>query len=262
MQDLNSYKIFGLSGKAVLVTGASRGIGKAIAEQLARAGAIVGLVHSGTSEASKKVVDQMCSDFEALGNGAKGVPLVMNVADESSVEAAMDTFTKAAGGLYGLVNNAGVTADGLLMRHKTSDWDKVIDTNLRGAFLTVRAGSRALMKAGGASIVNLSSVVGEMGNPGQVSYVASKAGLIGMTKAMAKELASRQVRVNAVAPGFIETDMTSVLTPDQKNQMLAQIPLNSLGSVEDIAWATLYLLSPLSKYMTGQVLRVNGGMYM
>jgi 3-oxoacyl-[acyl-carrier protein] reductase len=248
-----------LKDKAILVTGSSRGIGKSIALELGREGAWVGVTHSGSAQGEQSAL-AVATDVERLGGKAK--VFALNVGEESQVESVCDAFVKSFGRIDGLVNNAGITADGLSMRYKTADWDRVLNVNLRGAFLMSRALMRPLMKADGASIVNMSSVVGQMGNPGQVAYTAAKAGLIGMTKSLARELGSRKVRVNAVAPGFIETDMTDELTPEQKNAMLSSIPLQSFGKPEDIAAGVLFLLSPRSQYISGQVLGINGGMYM
>jgi 3-oxoacyl-[acyl-carrier protein] reductase len=172
-------------------------------------------------------------------------------------------MVKEFGGLYGLVNNAGVAIDQLTLRYKSEDWDKLMGINLKGTFMLSKAALRPMMKSeDGASIVNMSSVVGLMGNAGQAVYAASKAGLIGMSKSLAREFASRQIRVNCVAPGFIDTDMTRALSEEQRQNLSKEIPLNYLGSVEDVAHGTLYLLSPLSRYVTGQVLSINGGLYM
>jgi 3-oxoacyl-[acyl-carrier protein] reductase len=202
----------------------------------------------------------VAKEIESLGG--RSVILAVDLAVEDQVVAAGDAFVKAFGKADGLVNNAGITADGLSMRYKTEDWDRVVDVNLRGAFLMSRTLMRPLMKSGSGSIVNMSSVVGQMGNPGQVAYTAAKAGLLGMTKSLARELGSRGLRVNAVAPGFIETDMTQELNEDQRKAMMASIPLGRFGSAEDIAFGVLYLLSQRSAYVTGQVLGINGGMYM
>jgi 3-oxoacyl-[acyl-carrier protein] reductase len=250
-----------LEGKSVLVTGSNRGIGKGIAIGLAKAGAHVGVTFSGSSPESEAKAHALCKELEALGG--KAIAINVNVADEEQCKAAVDRMVKEFGGLYGLVNNAGVAIDQLTLRYKSEDWDKLMSINLKGAFLMSKAALRPMMKQdNGASIVNMSSVVGEMGNAGQAVYSASKAGLIGMTKSMAREFASRQIRVNAIAPGFIDTEMTQALTEEQRTKLSSEIPLQSLGTVEDIAVGTCFLLSPLSRYVTGQVLSINGGLYM
>ena len=257
MSNLN----WGLEGKSILVTGSNRGIGKGIVTELAKAGASVGVTYSGSSPESEAKAHALCKDLVALGGRA--IAISVNVADEDQCKAAVDRMVKEFGGLYGLVNNAGVAIDQLTLRYKVDDWDKLMSINLKGAFLMSKAALRPMMKhEGGASIVNMSSVVGEMGNAGQAAYAASKAGLVGMTKSLAREFASRQLRVNAIAPGFIDTEMTQSLTEEQRTKLSAEIPLQSLGNVQDIAAGTLYLLSPLSRYVTGHVLSINGGLYM
>jgi 3-oxoacyl-[acyl-carrier protein] reductase len=256
----SSLDCFELTGKAILVTGSTRGIGKAIALKLGAAKAHVGVTFTGTSAASEENAKQVCE--EIIRSGGKAHAYRLDVSNEAQVSEVVDAFTKEAGGLYGLVNNAGITVDNLMMRYKVDDWNKVLDTNLKGAFLVSKAALRPLMKAGGSSIVNMSSVVGEMGNAGQVAYSASKAGLIGMTKSMAREYGGKKLRVNCIAPGFIETDMTHALGEGQKETLLSGIALGQLGQVDDIAWGCLYLLSGVSRYVTGQVLSINGGLYM
>jgi 3-oxoacyl-[acyl-carrier protein] reductase len=252
---------FNLEGKSILVTGSNRGLGRSIAEKLAEAGASVGVTYSGGSEKSESLAREVVSGIEK--NGGKAVVVPLNIASEEQCKAAISRMTESFGGLYGLVNNAGVAIDQLLMRYKTEDWDKLMDINLKGVFLLTKAAMKPLMRSeGGASIVNMSSVVGLMGNAGQTVYAASKAGLIGFSKSLAREVASRQVRVNVIAPGFIETEMTHVLPEEQKKALLDQTPLGTLGQAEDIAFGALYLLSPQSKYVTGQVLSINGGLYM
>jgi 3-oxoacyl-[acyl-carrier protein] reductase len=252
---------WGLEGKSILVTGSNRGIGKGIVESLAKAGASVGVTYSGSSPESEAKAHSLCKELE--GYGGRAIAIAVNVSDEEQCKAAVDRMVKEFGGLYGLVNNAGVAIDQLTLRYKADDWDKLMSINLKGAFLMSKAALRPMMKQEqGASIVNMSSVVGLMGNAGQAVYAASKAGLVGMTKSLAREFASRQLRVNAVAPGFIDTEMTQAMTPEARNKLSAEIPLQSLGNVEDIAAGTLYLLSPLSRYVTGQVLSINGGLYM
>lgn len=250
---------FDLEGKNILVTGGTRGIGKAIALKLGQAGATVGVTHTGSGEGAARA-ESLCGELERLGG--KGIPLVLDVTKEEQCVACVDTFYKATGRMDGLVNNGGIAIDQLVLRYKLEDWDKLMNTNLRGAFLMCKASFRPLSKAGTASIVNMSSVIGQMGNTGQVVYAAAKAGLIGMTKSLAREMSSRQVRVNAIAPGFIDTDMTQALPEEQRVGMLKAIPLASMGQADDIAWGAVYLLSPASKYVTGQVLNINGGLYM
>jgi len=244
-----------LANQVALVTGASRGIGRAIAMKLAMEGAFV--IATATSENGAS--DTIAAIIAA---GGKGRATKLDVADATEVEALFQAIATEHGRLDILVNNAGITRDGLLMRMKEEDWDTVLDTNLKGAFLCMKAASKPMTKARYGRIVNIGSVVGEMGNPGQVNYCASKAGMFGMTKSAARELAKRNVTVNAVAPGFIETDMTAVLPEKAREALLQQIPLERLGSPEDVANAVYYLVSPLSTYITGHVLSVNGGMYM
>ena len=244
------------TGKTAVVTGGSRGIGRAVCEELARGGANVVLCFAGNESAARETV----ADCEALG--AKALAVQCNVADEAQVKALMDAAVQAFGRIDILVNNAGITRDGLVMMMKESDFDAVIDTNLKGAFLCMKAVSRIMMKQRYGRIVNLSSVVGLRGNGGQVNYAASKAGVIGMTKSLAKELASRGVTVNAVAPGFIETDMTAAMPEAAKTATLAAIPMGRLGAPEDVAKAVAFLASDEAAYVTGQVLAVDGGMAM
>ena len=234
------------AGKTAVVTGGSRGIGRAICEELARGGANVVLCYAGRAEAAQETVTA-CEDL-----GAKALAVQCNVADEAQVKALMDAAVK----------NAGVTRDGLVMMMKEADFDAVIDTNLKGTFLCMKAVSRIMMKQRYGRIVNLSSVVGLRGNAGQVNYAASKAGVVGMTKSLAKELASRGVTVNAVAPGFIETDMTAAMPQAAKDAMMPTIPMQRLGAPEDVAKAVAFLASDEAAYVTGQVLAVDGGMAM
>lgn len=241
-------------GKNILVTGSSRGIGAAIAQHLASEGARVAVTYSSGAEAAQKVVEAM--------PGTGHLCLKLNVSDESSVTAAFDEISAKFGQLDGLVNNAGITKDQLLLRMKTEDFQAVIDTNLKGVFLCTRAAVKMMLKARTGSIVNITSVIGEMGNAGQSNYAASKAGIEGFAKSVAQEVASRGIRVNCVAPGFIITEMTDVLTDQQKSAILSKVPLNQLGGVEDIANATAFLLSSDAKYITGHTLSVNGGLYM
>lgn len=245
-----------LKDKVALVTGASRGIGKAIALALAENGAAVAVNYS-SSEASAVEVAELIRK-----NGGKAEIFKARVNVEAEVEEMFSAVEKSLGPVDILVNNAGITKDNLLMRMKTEEWDSVIDVNLKGAFLCTRRAVKGMMKNRYGKIINISSVVGFAGNAGQFNYSATKAGIIGMTKSAALECASRGIRVNAVAPGFIETDMTASLSDDVKAAYMEKIPLKSLGKPEDIANAVVYLASPLSDYMTGQTLHLNGGMYL
>ena len=242
--------------KVVLVTGGSRGIGRSIAVAFAKQGATVVISYAGNEAAAQETLGLL------QAAGAKGESVRFDVADSAACASALEGVVKTHGRLDVLVNNAGVAVDGLVMRVKDEDWDKQLDTNLKGAFALIRAASRPMMKQRGGAIINLTSVVGEMGNGGQAAYSASKAGLIGLTKSVARELASRNIRVNAVSPGFIGTDMTSHLAEDTREKMMAAIPLGRLGSPEDVAHAVLFLASDAAAYITGEVLKVNGGMYM
>ena len=244
------------TGKTAVVTGGSRGIGRAVCLELAKGGANVVLCYAGNEAAAAETV----SACEALG--AKALAVKCDVADGEQVKALMDEAVKAFGRIDILVNNAGITRDGLLMMMKEADFDAVISANLRGTFLCMKAVARTMMKQRYGRIVNLSSVVGLRGNAGQVNYAASKAGVIGMTKSLAKELASRGVTVNAVAPGFIDTDMTAAMTEAAKQATLASIPMQRLGAPEDIARAVAFLASDDAAYITGQVIAVDGGMAM
>ena len=244
-----------LANQIAVVTGAGRGIGRAIALKFAHEGADV-VVVSRTQENSDKVA----AEISALGR--KAWAFAVDVADAAAVSAAAEKILAETGKVNILVNNAGVTRDGLLMRMPDADWDTVLDTNLKGAFLVTKAFSRAMIKARSGRIINISSVIGLIGNAGQCNYAASKAGLIGFTQSAAKELASRGITVNAIAPGFIQTDMTAELKEDMKAALLKQIPLGTLGEAEDIAGAALYLAGPAGRYVTGQVLTVDGGMVM
>ena len=244
------------SGKTAVVTGGSRGIGRAVCLELARGGANVVLCYAGNEAAAAETV----SACEALG--AKALAVKCDVADGAQVKALMDEAVKTFGRIDILVNNAGITRDGLLMMMKEDDFDAVISANLRGTFLCMKAVARTMMKQRYGRIVNLSSVVGLRGNAGQVNYAASKAGVIGMTKSLAKELASRGVTVNAVAPGFIDTDMTAAMPEAAKTATLASIPMQRLGAPEDIAKAVAFLASDDAAYITGQVIAVDGGMSM
>ena len=244
-----------LDKQIALVTGASRGIGRAIAVALGRAGATV--IGTATSDAGAAAIGDALAAEGIAGRGA-----VLNVNDGAAAEALVDTVLKEFGALNVLVNNAGITQDQLAMRMKDEEWDAVIDTNLKAVFRLSRAVLRPMMKARGGRIINITSVVGSAGNPGQVNYAAAKAGVAGMTRALAREIGSRHITVNCVAPGFIDTDMTKVLSAEQRAALNAQIPLGRLGSPEDIAHAVAFLASPQAGYITGATLHVNGGMYM
>lgn len=244
-----------MKGQVALVTGASRGIGQAISLKLAAEGIFV--VATATSEAGAAA-----TVAAIVAEGGAGLAVKLDVTDSSEVEALFKKIMSEQGRLDILVNNAGITKDGLMMRMKDSDWDSVLDTNLKGAFNCMREASKIMTKARYGRVVNISSVVGEMGNPGQVNYSASKAGLFGLTKSAARELAKRNITVNAVAPGFIETDMTAVLPEKGREALLQNIPMERLGSVDDVAHAVRFLVSSQAGYITGQVLSVNGGMYM
>jgi len=244
-----------LEKQIAVVTGAGRGLGRAIALKFASEGADVVCV-SRTAENSEKVAN------EVRAMGRRSWAHAVDVSDAAAVESAAEKILAEAGRVDILVNNAGVTRDGLLMRMSEADWDTVLDTNLKGAFLLTKAFSRSFIKQRTGRIINIASVIGIIGNAGQSNYAASKAALIGFTKSIARELASRGITVNAVAPGFIETDMTAGLKDEFKAQVLEKIPLGSFGQAEDIALATLFLASPSARYITGQVLTVDGGMVM
>lgn len=244
-----------LTNQIAVVTGAGRGIGRAIALKFAAEGADIAVV-SRTQQNSEKVA----AEISALGRRAWAY--AVDVADAAAVNAAAEKILADAGKVDLLVNNAGVTRDGLLMRMADADWDTVLDTNLKGAFLVTKAFSRAMIKARTGRIINISSVIGLIGNAGQCNYAASKAGLIGFTQSCARELASRGITVNAIAPGFIETDMTAELNEAVRAEILKKIPLGALGQADDIAAAALYLAAPSGRYVTGQVLTVDGGMVM
>jgi len=233
-----------LDGKVALVTGASRGIGRAIAEELSKQGA--------------KVVGTATTEEGARRIGGR----VLDVRNPEQCDALVEAVQKELGGIAILVNNAGITRDNLALRMKDADWDEVIETNLKPVFRLSRAVMRGMMKARWGRIINITSVVGASGNPGQANYVAAKAGVVGLSKSLAQELGSRNITVNCVAPGFIDTDMTRSLPEAQKAALLGQIPLGRLGQPEDIAAAVAYLASPAAAYVTGAVLHVNGGMYM
>ncbi|MEN8199093.1 MAG: 3-oxoacyl-[acyl-carrier-protein] reductase [Thermodesulfobacteriota bacterium] len=245
-----------LKGKNALVTGGSRGIGRAICVRLAAMGAHVFVNYvsnpKAAEETRKIIVDA----------GGSAEIVAFNVADSEAVQDAIKALIKEAGSLDILVNNAGITRDGLMPRMKEQDWDDVLNTNLKGAFVCAKAASRSMMKKRWGRIVNISSVIGFAGNAGQVNYASAKAGMQGLTKSMARELASRNITVNGVAPGYVITDMTSELSEEVQEKIKAEIPLASLGSPEDIAGAVAYLVSDDGNYVTGQTMHVNGGMYM
>ena len=245
-----------LTGKVALVTGGSRGIGRAIALTLAAHGADIAINYAGNTAAAEEVK----AAIEAMGR--KALLVQGSVAETDGVQAIVNRVVKELGRLDILINNAGITRDGLLMRMKEADWDAVMETNLKGVYNCSKAVMRTMMKQKSGRIVNMASVVGEMGNAGQANYAAAKAGVIGFTKSLAKEVASRGITVNAVAPGFIATDMTSVLTDEQKAEMARTIPLGRAGQPQDVANAVLFLVSEEAAYITGQVLNVDGGMVM
>lgn len=244
-----------LDNQVALVTGASRGIGRAIAVELARQGAYV--IGTATSEAGAAAIGTYLA-----ADGLKGTGAVLNVNDAARCESLIEEVVKTHGGLNVLVNNAGITQDQLAMRMKDEEWDNVIATNLTSVGRLSRAVLRGMMKAKTGRIINITSVVASAGNPGQMNYAAAKAGVEGMTRALAREIGSRNITVNSVAPGFIDTDMTKALGEDQHTALLTQIPLGRLGKPEDIAAAVTFLASPAAAYITGTTLHVNGGMYM
>jgi 3-oxoacyl-[acyl-carrier protein] reductase len=249
--------MFDFTGKTALVTGGSRGIGRAIAVTLAAGKAKVAINYAG-NEAAAQEAAALCEKA-----GAAQVKLLkFDVADPAACAKAIDEVVTTLGGLHVLVNNAGIALDQLVMRIKDDEWQRQLDVNLTGTFNLIRAATRPMMKARGGAIVNLTSVVGEMGNAGQAAYAATKAGLIGLTKSVARELASRNIRVNAVAPGFIDTDMTASLPEAARTKMLENIPLARLGGAQEVADAVAFLASDKASYVTGEVVRVNGGMYM
>jgi len=243
-----------MAGQIALVTGASRGIGRAIAHQLAALGMKV--IGTATTDAGATAIGEALAAFE----GCRG--LCLNVNHGPALDAAIDGIAKEHGALHVLVNNAGITRDMLSMRLKDEDWDAVLDTNLKAVFRACRAATKPMMKQRYGRIVNITSVVGSSGNAGQANYAAAKAGVAGMTRSLARELGSRNVTVNCVAPGFIETDMTKALTAAQTTALMAQIPLGRLGAASDIAHAVAFLASPQAGYITGTELHVNGGMFM
>lgn len=247
--------MFRLDGKIALVTGASQGIGEAIAKQLAAQGATV-VCAARTLNKLQDVADAITAA------GGKADVVAADLSDTASVKAAIASTVERHGAIHILVNNAGITRDKLLIQMKEDDWDAVIDTNLKGAWTAIQAATKPMMKQRWGRIINIASVVGQMGNAGQSNYVAAKAGLIGLTKSVARELASRNVTANAVTPGYIETAMTAGLSEDVKAEFTKQIPLGRMGTAEDIAASVAFLASDEAGYVTGQVLSVNGGMYM
>jgi 3-oxoacyl-[acyl-carrier protein] reductase len=244
-----------LAGKSALVTGGGRGIGREIAMALAEAGADIGI-----SDIDEQTAQATAGELKALGR--RTVALKANVAAAADVEAMFEGFLAQFGTIDILINNAGITRDGLAVRMKEEDWDAVLDVNLKSAFLCCREAARPMMKARAGRIVNIASVVGIIGNAGQVNYAASKAGLIGLTKTLARELATRGITVNAVAPGFITTTMTDKLSEADRQKLASQIPMQKLGTPRDVAGAVLFLCSPLAAYVTGQVITVDGGLVM
>jgi 3-oxoacyl-[acyl-carrier protein] reductase len=247
--------MFRLDGKIALVTGASQGIGEAIAKQLAAQGATV--------VCAARTLSKLQAVADAIINaGGKADVVAADLGDTASVKAAVAATIERHGAIHILVNNAGITRDKLLIQMKEEDWDAVIDTNLKGAYTAIQAATKPMMKQRWGRIINIASVVGQMGNPGQANYVAAKAGLIGLTKSVARELASRNITANAVTPGYIETAMTAGLAGDVKTEFIKQIPLGRMGTGDDIASAVVFLASDEASYITGQVLSVNGGMLM
>jgi 3-oxoacyl-[acyl-carrier protein] reductase len=244
-----------LEGRIALVTGASRGIGKAIALELGQHDAVV--IGTATSEAGAAGIRQTLSE-----GGVKGTGLVMDVNDMSQVAAALATIGQRFGDVAILVNNAGITRDNLLLRMKDEDWDDIMSTNLKAVYRLSKQVLRAMMKARFGRIINITSVVGAMGNAGQANYAAAKAGIGGFSRSLAREVGSRNITVNCVAPGFIETDMTAALNEDQRAALIGQIPLARLGTVQDVAAAVAFLASSSASYITGSTVHVNGGMYM
>ncbi len=248
MEQMNS-----LSGQVVLVTGASRGIGQSIAQTLAQAGATV--VGTATSEGGAKAISNYLKSSGGSGQ-------ILNVAEQDSIDALISHMKSTIGLPTVLINNAGITNDKLLMRMSIEDWDQVINTNLSSIYKMSKACIRGMMKAKTGRIINIGSVIGEMGNPGQSNYAAAKAGMVGFTKSLAREVGSRGITVNVVAPGYIQTDMTDELDEAQKDKLMEQVPLKRLGTTQDIANAVLFLASDTGAYITGETLHINGGMYM
>lgn len=246
---------YDLEGEVALVTGASRGIGRAVLHELSRAGAVT--IGTATSDSGAVAIDDSLQKAGGVGTG-----LVLDVADPEQIQEVVKRITDDYGSPTVLVNNAGINRDNLLMRMKDEDWDAVVDTNLSSVYRVSKACLRGMTKARRGRIVNIGSVVGAMGNAGQANYAATKAGIIGFTKSLARELGARNITVNAVAPGFIETDMTAAMTEEQRNALVGNVPLERLGQPEDIAAAVIFLASSAANYITGETLHVNGGMYM
>ena len=257
MTETNTTAVGDLADKNVLVTGGSRGIGRAIAVTLAKEGAKVAINYAGNEEAAAETRAQIL-----VAGGPEPVLMPFSVADPAAVDEAFARIKTELGGLHVLVNNAGISRDGLLLRFKNADWQSTLDTNLSGSFYCARAAAKLMTRQRWGRIINISSVVGESGNAGQVAYSAAKAGLLGLTKTLAQELASRSITVNAITPGFIETDMTAALPEAAKEAMLEHIPLKDVGKPDDVANAVAFLASDKARYITGHVLSVNGGMYM
>ncbi|UJS23167.1 3-oxoacyl-ACP reductase FabG [Thiothrix winogradskyi] len=247
--------LISLQGEIALVTGASRGIGRSIAEMLGKAGATV--VGTATSEKGAEAISAYLAAAGIVGKG-----MVLNVADKDSIESVTKAVTGEFGGISVLVNNAGITRDNLLMRMKDEEWDDIIATNLTSVYRMSKVCMRGMTKAKKGRIISISSVVGASGNPGQTNYAAAKAGLVGFSKSLAREIGSRNITVNVVAPGFIDTDMTRELSEEQRSHLLQNIPLSRLGQPNEIAGAVLFLASSLGAYITGETIHVNGGMYM
>jgi 3-oxoacyl-[acyl-carrier protein] reductase len=244
-----------LDTQVALVTGASRGIGQAIASELGKRGAIV--IGTSTTQDGAEIINQYLKEAQI-----KGMGLAMNVNSIAQISSAIETIREIFGEISILVNNAGITRDNLLARMKDEEWDEIIETNLKSVFLLSRAVLRSMMKARSGRIINISSVVGITGNPGQTNYAAAKAGMIGFSKSLAREVGSRNITINCIAPGFIDTDMTRSLTAEQQQNLIQHIPLGRLGRPADIASAAVFLASPAASYITGTTLHVNGGMYM
>lgn len=243
-----------LIGKKILVTGSSRGIGAGICHLLAKEGAELAVTFSNSKEKAQQVVASL--------KGDKHICLQLNINDEDSIKKSLDHFLDHFGQIDGLVNNAGITKDQLLLRMKPEDFDQVIQTNLRGSFLCTKAVLKPMIKKRQGSIVNITSVIGQRGNPGQSNYAASKAGTEAFAKSVAQEVANRNIRINCIAPGFIATEMTEVLTDEQKQAIVENVPMGRIGSAEDVAHAVRFLLSEEANYITGQTIAVNGGLYM
>lgn len=246
-----------LKEKKVLVTGATRGIGREIAKNLAKQGAHVVF---NFREGKEEIANEMKKELEGLG-ASGATPLMFDVTNSEQIKSAIDTFTKEVGAISGLVNNAGISRDTLVLRLKDQEVQQILDTNLKGSIMVAQACSRGFLRAEDVSVVNISSVVGLMGNASQVAYAASKAGMLGFTKSFAKELAAKNVRCNAICPGFIETDMTDALEDKAKEAYLSQIPLKRLGQTEEVANLVAFLLSKSSAYITGETIKIDGGLY-